>query len=45
MVLRCILGLQAKQGALATALGKVRRIRSANREFLWIFVYLLRFAF
>jgi hypothetical protein len=45
MALRCALRSKAKWGALFTHIGKVRRIRSANKLFLRIFVYSLRFAY
>jgi hypothetical protein len=39
MALRCTLRLQAKRGALTVPVGVTRRIRSASKEFSWIFVY------
>jgi hypothetical protein len=45
MALRCALRSKAKRGALFAHIGKVRRIRSANKLFSQIFVYLLLFAY
>ncbi len=39
------LRLKAKQGVFATPIGEARRICSANKKFLWIFFYALRFAY